>query len=88
MNSLALFINQLIDIYIIIIVIRAVLSWFPITAQSPFFSIYVFIIRITEPVLGWVRMQMRKIIPNMMIDFSPIIVIILLNILRNIILGL
>jgi len=88
MNPIALLLNQIIDIYIIIIVLRAILSWFPISPQSPFFSFYVFIIRITEPVLGWVRMQMRKIIPHMMIDFSPIIVIILLNILRNIILGL
>lgn len=85
MNSLALLLNQIIDIYIIIIVIRAVLSWFPISHQSPFFSLYVFIIRITEPVLGWVRMHLHRIAPNMMIDFSPIIVIILLNIIRNLI---
>ena len=74
---------QLIDIYIIIIIIRAVLSWFPINQHSSFFRIYLFLIQITEPVLGRVREFMNRIIPNMAIDFSPFIVIILLSVLRN-----
>lgn len=77
---------QIIDIYMIIIIIRAVLSWFPIDRNSSFFRIYFFIIQITEPVLGRVREFMSRIIPNMAIDFSPFIIIILLNILRNFIL--
>ncbi|MDO9577538.1 MAG: YggT family protein [Candidatus Cloacimonadales bacterium] len=86
MNSLNMFIAQILDIYMIIIVIRALLSWFAIQADSPFFGIYVFLIRITEPVLGWFRGQMRKIAPNMMFDISPIIVIVLLNIIKNLLL--
>ena len=77
---------QIIDIYMIIIIIRAVLSWFPIDRHSSFFRIYLFIIQITEPVLGRVREFMNRMIPNMAIDFSPFIIIILLNILRNFIL--
>ncbi len=77
---------QLIDIYMIIIIIRAVLSWFPIDRNSGFFRIYFFIIQITEPVLGRVREFMSRMIPNMAIDFSPFIVIILLSVLRNFIL--
>jgi len=74
---------QIIDIYMIIIIIRAVLSWFPINPQSSLFRIYFFIIQITEPVLGRVREFLSRMIPNMAIDFSPFIIIILLNILRN-----
>ena len=77
---------QIIDIYMIIIIIRAVLSWFPINPQSNFFRIYLFIIQITEPVLGRVREFLSRMIPNMAIDFSPFIIIILLNVLRNFIL--
>ncbi|NQV17156.1 MAG: YggT family protein [Armatimonadetes bacterium] len=77
---------QLIDIYMIIIIIRAVLSWFPINPHSSFFRIYLFIIQITEPVLGRVREFLSRMIPNMAIDFSPFIIIILLNVLRNFIL--
>jgi len=77
---------QLIDIYMIIIIIRAVLSWFPINPHSSFSRIYLFIIQITEPVLGRVREFLSRMIPNMAIDFSPFIIIILLNILRNFIL--
>lgn len=77
---------KLIDIYMIIIIIRAVLSWFPIERNSSFFRIYFFIIQITEPVLGRVREFLSRMVPNMAIDFSPFIVIILLNVLRNFIL--
>jgi len=77
---------QIIDIYMIIIIARAVLSWFPINPHSYFFRIYLFIIQITEPVLGRVREFMSRMVPNMAIDFSPFIIIILLNVLRNFIL--
>ncbi len=77
---------QIIDIYMIIIIIRAVLSWFPIERNSSFFRIYFFIIQITEPVLGRVREFLSRMVPNMAIDFSPFIIIILLNVLRNFIL--
>ncbi|HPR17366.1 MAG TPA: YggT family protein [Candidatus Cloacimonadota bacterium] len=83
MNQLALLLARIIDIYIIIILVRAVLSWFAITPQSFLFSFYIFLIKLTEPVLGWVRAQMNRFAPNMMIDFSPVIVIVLLNLVRN-----
>jgi len=69
-----------IDIYTIVIVIRAVISWF---SPDPYNPLYQFLIRITEPVLG----RIRKILPGMGIDFSPFIVIILLNLLRSFIIG-
>jgi uncharacterized protein YggT (Ycf19 family) len=86
MDSIVLLIAKAIDVYIAVIIVRALLSWFSIQQDSPFFAIFVFIIRITEPVLGWVRLQMRKLAPNTMFDISPIIVIILLNMVKNLLL--
>lgn len=87
MYSLRYLIIQAIDIYSIIIVIRVILSWISINQNSSFFKIYLFLIQITEPVLGRVRHLLHNLMPNMMIDFSPFIVIILLNIIRNFFIG-
>lgn len=69
---------QAIDIYMIIIVIRAVMSWF---SPNPYNRFFQFLISITEPVLG----RIRRFLPVSGIDFSPFIVIILLSVLRSII---
>ncbi len=87
MYSLRYLIIQAIDIYTIIIVIRVILSWISINQHSSFFRIHLFLIQITEPVLGRVRHLLHNLMPNMMIDFSPFIVIILLNIIRNYFIG-
>ena len=71
---------KLIDIYVMIIVIRALISWF---SPDPYNPLYILLIRITEPVLG----RIRRLIPGMRIDFSPFILIIILNIIRGFIIG-
>jgi uncharacterized protein YggT (Ycf19 family) len=38
--------------------------------------------------LGWIRHFLRRVFPGSPFDFSPIIAIVLLNILRNLILGI
>jgi len=71
------FIASLLDIYILIILVRALMSWFMISYQSKFYS---FLVRITEPVLA----PIRRILPRMRIDFSPVIAIILIQIIISI----
>jgi len=88
MNSLRLLLAQVIEIYIIIIIIRAVLSWFKISPAGQFFKIYLFIIQITEPVMRPVREFLLKIFPTSPIDFSPIIIIVILNMAKNILIGI
>lgn len=87
MNDLIYLIIQAIDIYMFIIIIRAILSWFPVNPHSAFFRVYLFLVTITEPVLGWLRNFLRRIFPGSPFDFSPIIAIVLLNILRNLLLN-
>ena len=46
-------------IYIILLVGRAILSWFPLDPNSPMRAVFSFLYTITEPLLG----PLRRIIP-------------------------
>ncbi|MBC8526967.1 MAG: YggT family protein [Candidatus Cloacimonetes bacterium] len=73
-------INSLLAIYSWLIIIRAIISWFSPNYSSPLVQL---LIKVTEPVLA----PIRKIIPMRGIDFSPIIVIIIIQILRKILIS-
>jgi YggT family protein len=81
-NSLYLTIAQILGfgltIYIWIVVIRAIISWF---SPSPHNPVVQFLARVTDPVLYHVR----RIIPAYYggIDFSPVILILLLVFLND-----
>ncbi len=78
---------QVIDIYIIIIIIRAVLSWIHVNPYGNFFQIYLFLIKITEPVLHRLRELQKRFFPQSPIDFSPLIALLTLLLLKRIIIG-
>ena len=71
----------LLQLYLVALFGRIILSWFPISPDSAIASIYGFLYTITEPVLGPVR---RMIPPigggGMAFDLSPIIVLIVLQV--------
>ena len=71
-----------------LIIFRAVLSWIKINPTGQFFKIYLFVIQITEPVMLPVREFLHKIFPASPIDFSPIIIIVVLNMLFNVLMGI
>lgn len=63
-------------LYLIALFARIILSWFPISPDSPFATIFGFLYSVTEPVLG----PIRRLLPpmgmgGMALDLSPIIVI-------------
>jgi YggT family protein len=73
-------VNQLLctlgNLYLIAIFARIVLSWFPISPDSPFASVFSFLYTITEPVLGPIRRLLPPMgVGGMGLDLSPIIVI-------------
>jgi YggT family protein len=75
-------IRQLLWLYLIIIIVRIVLSWFPLSSGSPLTTVYELVYRITEPVLGPVRRILPPIgMGGMGLDLSPIVVIIVINLL-------
>lgn len=75
---------KVIDIYVFLLIGRAIISWF---SPNPYNSLYLLLVSITEPVLRPFRNLQRNFFPRSMIDFSPFIAILLLNFIRNFIIG-
>jgi len=78
MISIRFVIIKLLNIYSILIILRAVISWF---SPDPFNPLYNLLIRLTEPVLG----RIRRLLPSSGIDFSPFIALILIELIANLI---
>ena len=85
MKSLFLLIDSVINIYIWLIIINAILSWLVafnvLNTQNRFvFAILNATHQLTDPVLN----KIRKFIPNLgSIDVSPVVLILLLIFIRN-----
>ena len=74
---LANFLSTLLTVLTFAIIGRALLSWFDPHYSNP---ISRFLFEVTEPILR----PIRSLLPGgMMIDFSPFIAIVILNILRS-----
>jgi YggT family protein len=66
----------LLNLYLLLIFGRIILSWFPIGPGSSLASIYRILYAITEPVLGPIRRVMPTVgFGGMGLDLSPIVVI-------------
>jgi len=77
-------IGQLVQLYIIAIIGRIVLSYFPLQPGGVMAQVFSALYTVTEPVLG----PARRIIPPLgMFDLSPIVVIFALQILSGVIRG-
>ena len=63
---------------------RALISWFDPGFNNPISRI---LFEITEPILGPIRGVLGQFTGGMPIDFSPIIAILLLNLLQNMLLS-
>ena len=69
---------DLAELYFIILIVRAILSWFPYNPHSPLNPVRSFIYAITEPVLA----PLRRIIPPIgMIDISFLVAIIVMQLI-------
>ncbi len=85
MNSLVILISQIIELYIWLLIIQAILSWLIsfgiVNTQSTFVNmIGNFLYKITDPLLR----PIKKVLPDFAgIDISPVILIILLIFFRN-----
>jgi YggT family protein len=75
---------SLISVYYIVLLARVFLSWFPLQPGTAMASIASIVYQLTEPVMG----PVRRLIPTIgMIDISPIVVFIGLQILQSAICG-
>ena len=80
MATIASIVGMLLNALALAIFIRALLSWFMPVGRDP---ITRFLVDVTEPLLAPIRRFTSNLIPGMMIDFSPIIAIILLQLLAG-----
>jgi len=81
MDMLAVVIHRVIQLLILVVIVQALLTFF----MSPYHPIRQFVDRIVEPMLA----PIRRILPSTgMIDFSPLVLIILLQIIDAILTGI
>jgi YggT family protein len=73
------------NIYLLALFVRIILSWFPINPGSVMAQIFSVLYTITEPVLGPVRRAIPPI--GMGIDISPLILIIGIQVVGSVVLG-
>jgi YggT family protein len=75
---------NLLSLYVIVIFVRIIASWFPIAPGTPMASAFSVLYSITEPVLGPIRRVMPSLgAGGMMLDLSPIVVIIVIQVLKT-----
>jgi YggT family protein len=76
---------QLVLVFEVVLIARAVLSWFPVQPGGPMARVSYVLARITEPVLA----PVRRVVPRVgMFDISFIVVLLVLEIVvRGLILG-
>lgn len=71
---------SLINLWLIAVFARIILSWFPVAPGGALASVFSVLYAITEPVLG----PIRRVLPTVgMLDISPIVVIIGVQILER-----
>ncbi|MFM7827286.1 MAG: YggT family protein [Acidimicrobiaceae bacterium] len=76
---------SLVQIFIYMIIVRVVLSWFPSTSGGVIAQISYYVGRFTEPVLDWTRRVMPR---TGALDLSPLVVLLFLQIVvQRMILG-
>jgi len=82
MSDAASLIRLIAEMITFAIFIRVILSWFMINPRSGFLlSIYQVFYQITEPIMG----PLRRIVPSIgMFDLSPIVAIILIQIIGEV----
>lgn len=72
-------ISLLLNIITLAIIVRALLSWFYPVGRDPWTKL---LVDVTEPLLAPIRNLMLRVLP-IPIDFSPIVVILLIQLLQN-----
>ena len=85
MDMLARFISELLEIYTIVVIANAILSWFVYGTQNTVVrQLYWWTGRLVDPVLNPIRNVLGPMTRNFGIDISPIVLIILLHLLARI----
>ena len=71
----------ILQVYVWLIFARVILTW---VNPKPRNEILIMVIRVTEPLLA----PLRRLLPFRTIDFSPILALLLIEILRRLLIGM
>jgi YggT family protein len=87
--SLTYLVRQLISFYTLLVFIYVLMSWFPIGNDGLLYDVYRVLGSLCEPFIG----IFRRILPmgasgGVGLDFSPLVAILVLQIVGNVIVGL
>ncbi len=75
-----------IQIYILLIIVRALMSWFPLRSGTTAYRIYSWVYDVTEPYLQLFRRVLPPVrMGNAALDLSPIIGFVVLLVVRQIV---
>jgi YggT family protein len=78
--------RNILNLYVIVIVVRIILSWFPIAPGTAMASVHNFVQALTEPVLAPIRRALPPArMGSMGFDFSPMILMVGIFILQSVI---
>lgn len=84
MPYLALLLSRLLEIYTLIIFVNVFLSWIVFSTQNETVRrIYYFTGQLVDPVLQPIRNVLQPMSRNIGIDFSPIVLIVLILLLKG-----
>ncbi len=75
-------VDLIFDAFILLVIVRALLSWVSVDPRHPAIA---WIYRLTDPILEPIRARMGALGP---VDFSPMIVILLLIVVRSLVMEL
>jgi len=79
--DVTLIICRIVSLYMLVLIARAITSFFPVTPGTAFAQVVDVLYKITEPVLG----PVRRIIPPLgMFDLSFLVVVIAVRILQGV----
>ena len=86
MALVVMILSRLLDAVKLLLIIRCIISWIP-NFQNAFTD---FIYKVTDPVLRPVQSVIEKLLKGqaLMIDFSPIIVFVLIEFLQRLLFGI
>ena len=83
MNEFLLWFVEVLAIMLHVAILgRVIISWLPISPENPIVTV---LYQVTEPILG----PIRAVLPRLgMLDFSPIVAILLIVVIQNVLLRL
>ena len=82
--SIGFILYRLINFYELLILVQCILSWLVMTGNGVIYDIYQVLSKLTDPFVGIFRRLLSSVgVGGMQIDFSPMVAIIVLDLIKR-----